>query len=205
MVIERVPPVDVQTLDKITNAIVDFAQGSYVQPLSDAKRDALVARVMDSLGCAIAACREPEVLRVARAIGFTSGGGACTALLNGVGSVEGAAFLNGMMVRYHDWNDTYVGKNGGHPSDLIPMALAVGEWCGKSGDEVLRALGAGHHLMLDMCDGSNALSRGWDHATYVGIAAVIVAGLLMDLDRPQLANALSMMAAAGNMLLARSG
>ena len=190
--------------DDICVAIVDFALAKYARPLNDGARDALTARLLDALGCAIASAREPEVLAVARAIAPSPAGGACSILLNGSGEPGVAAFLNGMMIRYHDWNDTYVGRNGGHPSDLIPVALAAGEAHGRSGDEVLRAIGVGTHLMLDMCDGSNALARGWDHATYVGLAAVVVAGLLQGLDRARLINALAMMAASNNMLLARS-
>lgn len=191
--------------DEITGAIVAFADRAFASPLTESRRSALTARIIDALGCAVAASDEPEVRRVAAAIGLRLDSPGVRALLNGRGSPGDAAFLNGMMVRYHDWNDTYVGRNGGHPSDLIPLALAAAEQVGATGEATLRALNVGQHLMLDMCDGSNALTRGWDHATYVGIAATIVAGLLLDLDRSQLANALSMTAAANNMLLARSG
>ena len=193
-----------ETQDSITRAIVDFAFASYARPLDAPRREALTARVMDMLGCAIAACEDEEVRRIASAIGFTGEAGPCTALSLGRGSVDSAAFLNGLMVRFHDWNDTYVGKNGGHPSDIIAAAMAAGEESHRSGDEVLRAIATGQHLMLDMCDGSNALARGWDHATYVGIAATVAVGLLRGLDRKQFAHALSMMTAANNMLLARS-
>ncbi len=192
------------TQDSITRAIVDFAFASYARPLDAPRRDALTARVMDVMGCAIAASEDAEVRRVAAALGFSREAGPCTALGLGRGPVETAAFLNGMMVRFHDWNDTYVGRNGGHPSDIIAAALAAGEEAGSSGDEVLRAIGAGQHLMLDMCDGSNALARGWDHATYVGIAATVAVGLLRGLNPAQFAHAMSMITAANNMLLARS-
>ena len=192
------------TQDSITRDIVEFAFASYARPLDEPRRDALTARIMDMLGCAIAASEDQEVRRVAAALGFTGESGPCTALTLGKGAVETAAFLNGMMVRFHDWNDTYVGRNGGHPSDIIAAALAAGEEGHCSGDEVLRAIGAGQHLMLDMCDGSNALARGWDHATYVGIAATVAVGLLRGLDRAQFAHAISMMTASNNMLIARS-
>lgn len=192
------------TQDSITRAIVDFAFASYARPLDGPRRDALIARVMDMLGCAIAASEDQEVRRVATALGFTGESGPCTALTLGKGAVDAVAFLNGMMVRFHDWNDTYVGKNGGHPSDIIAAALAAGEEGHCSGDDVLRAIAAGQHLMLDMCDGSNALARGWDHATYVGIAATVAVGLLRGLNPTQFAHAISMMTAANNMLLARS-
>ena len=146
--------------DSVTRSILAFARQAYARPLDAARRDALTARVMDALGCAIAASGDPEVRRVATALGFTGDAGPCTALTLGRGPVDTVAFLNGLMVRFHDWNDTYVGRNGGHPSDIIAAALAVGEEQERSGDEVLRAIGVGQHLMLDMCDGSNALSRG---------------------------------------------
>ena len=192
------------TQDSITRAIVDFAFASYARPLDTPRRDALIARVMDVMGCAIAASEDEEVRRVAAALGFTGEAGPCTALTLGKGAVDTVAFLKGMMVRFHDWNDTYVGRNGGHPSDIIAAALAAGEEGHCSGDEVLRAIGAGQHLMLDMCDGSNALARGWDHATYVGIAATVAVGLLRGLNPTQFAHAISMITAANNMLLARS-
>ena len=191
--------------DSVTRSILAFARQAYARPLDAARRDALTARVMDALGCAIAASGDPEVRRVATALGFTGEAGPCTALTLGKGPVDTVAFLNGLMVRFHDWNDTYVGRNGGHPSDIIAAALAVGEEQERSGDEVLRAIGVGQHLMLDMCDGSNALSRGWDHATYVGIAATVACALLRGLDDAQFCHALSMIAAANNMLIARSG
>ena len=192
------------TQDSITRAIVDFAFASYALPLDELRRDALTARIMDALGCAIAASEDEEVRRVAAALGFTGEAGPCTALMLGRGSVETAAFLNGMMVRFHDWNDTYVGRNGGHPSDIIAAALAAGEEAQCGGDEVLRAIGVGQHVMLDLCDGSNALARGWDHATYIGIAATVAVGLLRGLNPAQFAHAISMVTAANNMLLARS-
>ena len=193
------------TSDSTTLAILRFARAAYERPLDAGRRAALTARLMDALGCAIAASHDEEVRRVAKALGFTGADGPCHVLTLGRGPVDMAAFLNGLMVRFHDWNDTYVGRNGGHPSDIIAAALAAGEEQGSSGDEVLRAIGVGQHLMLDMCDGSNALSRGWDHATYVGIAATVACALLRGLNDAQFAHAISMIAAANNMLIARSG
>ena len=38
-----------------------------------------------------------------------------------------AAFANAVMVRYLDYNDTYISTGSGHPSDMIPALLALGE------------------------------------------------------------------------------
>lgn len=189
--------------DRTLQAITTFAIEKFARPLTAQSRDALIARVLDALGCAIAAAGEADVHAIAAAFPTAEKGGA-TGLLNGAREAGDAAFLNGMMIRRHDWNDSYVGVNGGHPSDLIPAALAAGEDRGKSGDAILRAIAAGQHVMLDMCDASNALARGWDHGTYVGVAAMVATGLLFDLDAGEFASALAMMAASNNQLIVRS-
>src|SRR5438309_517096 len=51
-----------------------------------------------------------------------------------------AAFANGAMVRYLDYNDTYLSLEPAHPSDNIPAALAVAEARGRSGRDFITAV-----------------------------------------------------------------
>jgi 2-methylcitrate dehydratase len=191
--------------DRITQAIVSFIEESWRRGLTPAQERNLVPRVIDALACGLHAAKERDVDLIAKAVDPFDGAPRCSVLLRGKASLDHAAFLNGLMIHYLDWNDTYVGRNGGHPSDLIALALAAGEWSGKSGREVLCAIGIGTHLMLDFCDAADALVRGWDPATYTGIAAAAVAGLLLDLTPAQLAHAISLTAVSGNVLLGRTG
>ena len=57
-------------------------------------------------------------------------------------SPELATFVNGLMVRYFDYNDTYLSKEPAHPSDNISACLAVGEREGSSGKDLLTAIAA---------------------------------------------------------------
>ena len=171
----------------------------------------MTLRLMDAMACALLATGSADFVALRRRFGGDAG--PCTIIRGGKGqggeghcgmaSLEHAAFLNVFLVRQHDWNDTYIGKNGGHPSDLIGGALAAGEYAGKSGRDVLRAVAIGVHVMLDLCDAASALARGWDPSTYLGIASCVSAGVLLDLSDAEMAHAISMTTVSGNMLMGR--
>src|SRR5690348_15120291 len=108
--------------------------------------------LVDTIGCAIGGfgCDAHRIAeRTLRELGATSdatviGTGERTSCLN-------AAVLNGIMVRYLDYNDVYVvpiGKMiaGGHLSEVIPGALAVAERQHASGRELLASVVAGYEL-----------------------------------------------------------
>src|SRR5689334_15169165 len=78
-------------------------------------------RVLDSLGCALGAWNAPpcgfarQIARqVTKARGATVWGTTHKTL------PDLAAFANGALVRYFDFNDTYLAKEPAHPSDNIP-------------------------------------------------------------------------------------
>jgi len=83
-------------------------------------------RVLDSLGCALGAWNAPPcrfARQVAQRVKIVRG-----ATLWGTGHKtlpELATFANGGLVRYFDFNDTYLAKEPAHPSDNIPAVLAV--------------------------------------------------------------------------------
>ena len=64
-------------------------------------------------------------------------------------SAPNAILVNGALIRILDLND-YVtnakGEIGGHPSDNIPVALAAGEMCGSSGQDVIAAIVLGYEI-----------------------------------------------------------
>ena len=91
-------------------------------------------RILDSLGCALGAWSAPPC-RIARQLAHTvpvSHG----ATLWGTGHrtlPDLATFANGTLVRYLDFNDTYLSKEPAHPSDNLAAILAVGETSRASG------------------------------------------------------------------------
>ena len=191
--------------DNVLHSLVAFAFDMKARPLTAAQETALVHRVIDSLGCGILGSIEPAVMRICAAILQLGGAPQCTVLGLGKTSVEHAGYLNGVMIRYLDLNDIYISKNGSHPSDLVSAALAMGELANKNGRDVLRALAAGMHLMMDFSDAADAYALGWDHANYSGIASALVGGMLLDLTQTEMAHAISLTTVSGNMLVGRSG
>ena len=107
-----------------------------------------------------------------------------------------AAFDIGALIRWLDYNDTWLAAEWGHPSDNLGAILAVGDHLSRSGGDVgvrdlLDAAVIAHEiqgvLALD-----NAFNRvGLDHVLLVEVASTAVAGRLLGLDQEQLVAALS--------------
>src|SRR5260221_4190204 len=136
-------------------------------------------RLVDSLACAIGAIGSPPA-RIARALAAdVSSAHPATAIGAKQGtSPELAAFANTTMVRYLDYNDMYFAPigGGGHPSDLISGALAVGESLGRSGSEVARAIVVGYEVLGRLAGTVRLRERGWDHGVHIVVSAPADAG-----------------------------
>ncbi len=191
--------------DRILRRIAAFVKDKKSQPLTPAQLEALTIRLIDAMACAALARSEPDSERLMQSFAVSPDAASASLIGGGFASADNAAFCNSYLIRKLDWNDTYIGKNGGHPSDFIGAILAAGEQAGKSWMQILHAIGTGTHVMLDFCDAANALARGWDPSTYVGIAATVAIGCVLDLDEVQIANAVAMTTVSRNMLLARTG
>ena len=189
-----------RTLDRLT----DFVHAAAARPLNAAMIDALILRVLDSLACAAAARATPEAARLLALPGVADGD-ACALIGGGRATLDGAAFFNSFLIRQLDWNDTYVGRNGGHPSDMFGAVLAACEHAGRTGAQTLRAIAVANHVMLDLCDAANAIARGWDPSTFVALAATAGCAAALDLTRAQARHALAMSAVSSPMLMGRVG
>ena len=121
-------------------------------------------RVLDSLGCALGAWNAPPcrfARQVAQRVKIARG-----ATLWGTGHKtlpELATFANGGLVRYFDFNDTYLAKEPAHPSDNIPAVFAVAESTGASGKRVIQAIALAYEVQCRLCDAAALRPRGWDH------------------------------------------
>lgn len=191
--------------DELLARIVDFAFEKYARALSESEAHATTLRVMDSLACAIGAAGTDDFAALKALPGALDANGPCTLIGGGQASLEGAAFLNACLIRQLDWNDTYVGKNGGHPSDFFAGTLACAQFAGRNGHDTLRAIAIGNHLMLDLCDAANAIERGWDPAVFVAFGASLSMALALDMKPAQIAQALTLTALNAPMLMGRVG
>lgn len=168
--------------------------------------------VLDTLGCGIAG-RNEEVSR------------AVMALLDDLGAKEQctiigqarkssplhAVLANGCFVRVLDLND-YIGgasgggpEIGGHPSDNVPVALAMGEAQRRSGADVLASIVLSYEIFRRLKRLMDPVGV-WDEVTISGVVAPAIAGRLMNLDEQRLAHALALGAArAATPAIVRGG
>lgn len=148
-------------------------------------------RVLDSLGCALGALDSPPA-RVTRTVASAVplAGGASLLASRVRTTPELAAFSNGALVRYLDFNDTYLSREPAHPSDNIPAALAVGQVVGADGRQVITAIALGYELQCRLCDAASLRVHGWDHVYYGALSTALLAGKLYGLSPEQMVHAL---------------
>lgn len=104
---------------------------------------------------------------------------------------EEAAFANGSLVRYLDFNDTYLSLEPAHPSDNIAPLIACAQAYGKSGIDLILAVAIAYEIQCQLCDGASLRSKGIDHVTYGAFSTATGASILTDLDNEKLENALN--------------
>src|SRR2546430_9526086 len=79
--------------------------------LSEETRAQLKLRVLDSIGCSIAALDGEPVRAVREQVTEFGGKGPCTLIgIEGRSAPDRAAFYNGALLRYIDFMDNYMGK-----------------------------------------------------------------------------------------------
>jgi 2-methylcitrate dehydratase len=176
----------------LAQRLAKYAAGLDFEALPPQVAHEVKRRVIDSLGCAFAAW-DAEPCHIARrtASRFLTEHGATilgTALRV---SPDWAAFSNGCLVRYLDFNDTYLSKEPAHPSDNIAPALAVAESEGPSGRELITAIAIAYEIQCRLCDAASLRARGWDHVTYVAFSSAIAAARLMQLSAPLIEQAVN--------------
>ena len=159
--------------------------------------------LMDSLACAFQALRYPACTRLLGPIvaGATLRGGArVPGTAYELDPVQGA-FNLGAMIRWLDFNDTWLAAEWGHPSDNLGGILAAADWYSRQPAapgraplrmrEVLTAMIKAHEIqgVLALANSFNRL--GLDHVILVRIATSAVVTALLDGTTEQIVNALS--------------
>lgn len=111
-----------------------FVVGARYEDIPGAVLDQLKIHILDSLGCAIGALGG-EPLRFIREYLMDLGGVEHGTLIgSGKTAPDRAAFYNSALVRYLDFNDSYLAKGETcHPSDNLGAILAAAEYGDRSG------------------------------------------------------------------------
>src|SRR4051812_7173112 len=138
-------------------------------------------RAIDSLATAVGAM-DADAFAFARrcALRVSSRPGA-SLLGGGQSSTEWATFVNGLLIRYLDFNDTYLSLEPAHPSDNLAPVLAVGESVGADGKALITAAVLAYEIQCRLCDAASLRKYGIDHVTYGAISSAVAAAKLLGL------------------------
>jgi 2-methylcitrate dehydratase len=178
-----------------------FVQNSSFERLSDQARAQLKVRILDALGCAIGALDGPPMRGVRALVEELGGSGRCSLIGGGFSAPDRAAFLNCALVRYLDFNDSYLAPGETcHPSDNLGAVLAASEYAGRSGKELLAALAMSYQVQCRLSDEAPVRARGFDHTTQGAYAAAAGVSKALALDAAQTANAIAISGTAYNAL-----
>lgn len=172
-------------MERLTDQIVTFAQQLSYEDLPPPVIAKAKDLVLDAVGCALGALPSPPAkIAQAMAAGVSS---ATPATVIGTGdktSPDLAAFANGVMIRYLDYN----------PSDVISAVLAATEAAHGNGRSAILGMALAFEIQSGLRRERSEGGTRWDSATYSGITAAAVAGKQLGLNHEQMGHAISLTA-----------
>src|SRR5205807_10546108 len=125
----------------------------------------------------------------------------CTLIGGGASSPDRAAFYNGALTRYLDYNDSYLAPGETcHPSDNFSSVLAASELAGGSGRDLLVALAVAYQVQCRLSDVAPVRAKGFDHVTQGAYALAAGISKALGLDVEATTNAVAICGTAFNAL-----
>ncbi|VTU17728.1 2-methylcitrate dehydratase [Variovorax sp. SRS16] len=188
--------------DPVIVDIVDYALGYEVR--SDLAYDTARNILIDTLGCGLEALEYPAACKLLGPVvkGTTVPQGARVPGTQFQLDPVQAAFNIGALIRWLDFNDTWLAAEWGHPSDNLGGILAVADWLSRT------AIAAGRKplVMRDVLTGiikaheiqgvialENSFNKvGLDHVLLVKVASTAVVSQLLGLTRDETLAAVSL-------------
>src|SRR5437016_3338625 len=111
----------------LANQFAEYAAGLSFADLPSPVVHEVKRRFIDSFATA-AGAMDSDAYSVAKRCALRVSSEPGASLLGGSqSSVEWATFVNGLLIRYLDYNDTYLSLEPAHPSDNLAAVLSAGE------------------------------------------------------------------------------
>jgi len=153
---------------------------------------------LDSLACAFMALAYPECQKLLGPIvpGATLPNGAKVPGTNFQLEPVQAAFNIGALIRWLDFNDTWLAAEWGHPSDNLGGILAVGDYLSRNKKPltmkaIFNAMIKAHEIQGVLALENSFNRVGLDHVLLVKVATTAVVTAMLGADKQQLCNAIS--------------
>jgi 2-methylcitrate dehydratase len=173
----------------LASRLATYATGLTFEKLTPEAVHEVKRRVIDSFATAVGAMPAEAYHTAKRCALRVSGNPGASLLGGGQSSPEWAAFVNGLLIRYLDFNDTYLSKEPAHPSDNLAAVFAAGEAAGAGGRDLITAAVLAYEIQCRFCDAASLRAHGVDHVTYGAISSATAAGKLLGLDAAKLVHA----------------
>ncbi|HEY1646583.1 MAG TPA: bifunctional 2-methylcitrate dehydratase/aconitate hydratase [Terracidiphilus sp.] len=188
--------------DKVLTDIADYALSFQIE--SDLAYTTARYCLIDTLGCGLEALEYPACTKLLGPIvpGTVVPNGAHVPGTSFQLDPVQAAFNIGAMIRWLDFNDTWLAAEWGHPSDNLGGILATADWLSRSAAanshatlrmrDVLTAMIKAHEIQGCIALENSFNQVGLDHVVLVKVASTAVVCQLLGLTREQTVNALSL-------------
>ena len=159
--------------------------------------------LMDSLACSMLAMKFDDCNRLLGPIvpGATLAGGARVPGTSHELDPAQAAFNLGTLIRYLDFNDTWLAAEWGHPSDNLGAILSVADYVSRSNQlkgqaalsmhDVLTAMIKAHEIQGVLALENSYNKVGLDHVLLVRVASTAVVTQMLGGNKEQVINAVS--------------
>jgi 2-methylcitrate dehydratase len=155
---------------------------------------------MDTLGCGLEALEYEACTKLLGpvAAGVTVANGVKVPGTKHVLDPVQGAFNIGAMIRWLDFNDTWLAAEWGHPSDNLGAILATADWLSRTSDkkftvkDVLTAMIKAHEIQGCIALENSFNKVGLDHVILVKVASTAVVAQMMGLTRDQALAAVSL-------------
>ena len=155
---------------------------------------------MDTLGCGLEALEYEACTKLLGPVvaGANLANGVKVPGTNYVLDPVQGAFNIGAMIRWLDFNDTWLAAEWGHPSDNLGGILATADWLSRTTDkkftikDVLTAMIKAHEIQGCIALENSFNKVGLDHVVLVKVASTAVVAQMMGLTRDQMLAAVSL-------------
>jgi 2-methylcitrate dehydratase len=182
--------------DAVLIAIADYALNFSVQ--SEVAYQTAYYCLLDTLACGFQALQYPACTKLLGPVvpGATLKSGARVPGTAYELDPINAAFNIGTMIRWLDFNDTWLAAEWGHPSDNLGGILAVADYLSRNGKplsvrDVLTSMIKAHEIQGVLALENSFNRVGLDHVLLVRVASTAVVTAMLGGTREQIINAVS--------------
>ncbi len=173
----------------IEESIANYISGVKYEDLDDKVKHEVKRRFIDALGVAYSSINSEPANKIKKMSMLYPGNSKIIG--SGKASPDFSAFMNSLIIRYMDFNDTYLSLEPLHPSDMFGPLISLSSLFNKTGKDLITATAVGYEIGTRLCDSTSLRKKGYDHVNFTEIAMAAALSKLMDFDNDKIINTIS--------------